>query len=382
MGTWRKTFARNHHGRLDPAAARGLDAAARSLTEAHLERLGRALAPSGDPFDREGVFNPGCARLPDGRLALYPRYVAAGNVSRIGRCIGHFNGDDVSFERAGFALEPCADYEFRSEPGGYGCEDPRVTYVSPLELYVMTYCAYGPAGARVAIAVSRDGLAWERLGLVNFPFSHPAYGNKDAAFFPDTVTSKSGVPSIALLHRPTMHRSVLHGRALNREILGMPPEEREGIRIGYVPLKAARSDQRNLLDVQEEMAIMSPNDEWGRIKIGAGTPPVRTGAGWMLLYHGIDELGERADAAAVVYRVGIAILDAEHPHVVRYRSPQPLFAPQTPDELRGFVDAVVFPTGIDRRRDLGDGVFDVYYGMADDLVGRARLTIEERRQSL
>ena len=114
-------------------------------------------------------------------MALHPRYVAARNVSRISRCIGHFNGDDVSFERAGFALEPCADYELRSEPGGYGGEDPRVTYVSPLELCVITYCAYGPTGARVAAAISRDGLAWERLGLVNFLIPHPAYNNKTAS---------------------------------------------------------------------------------------------------------------------------------------------------------------------------------------------------------
>jgi beta-1,2-mannobiose phosphorylase / 1,2-beta-oligomannan phosphorylase len=349
----------------------------------HFERLGRALAPNGDAFEREGVLNPACARLPDGRLTLYPRCVAAGNVSRIGRCIGHFNGDDVSFERDGYALEPCADYELRDEPGGYGCEDPRVTFVSPLGLYVMAYCGYGRTGARIAIAISNDGLSWQRLGRVNFPFPHPAYGNKDAAFFPDVVTSRSGVPSIALLHRPTMHRSVKHGRALNREILEMPPEEREGIRIGYVPLKAAAHDPRNLVDVQEEMSIMSPNDRWGRIKIGAGTPPVRTREGWLLLYHGIDELAEheraagevRGERAAVVYRAGIAILDAERPHIVRYRSPQPLFAPETPDELRGTVDAVVFPTGIDRRNDLGDGVFDIYYGMADDLIGRGRLKI-------
>jgi predicted GH43/DUF377 family glycosyl hydrolase len=47
--------------------------------------------------------------------------------------------------------------------------------------------------------------------------------------------------------------------------------------------------------------------------------------------------------------------------------------PESEHELRGVVDNVVFPTGLDRRPDLGEGVFDVYYGMADYSVGAARM---------
>jgi len=37
---------------------------------------------------------------------------------------------------------------------------------------------------------------------------------------------------------------------------------------------------------------------------------------------------------------------------------------------------VVFPTGIDRRDDLGSpDRFDVYYGMADNRIGAARLDV-------
>jgi hypothetical protein len=34
--------------------------------------------------------------------------------------------------------------------------------------YVMTYAAYGPAGPRIATAVSRDLVHWQRRGLVRF----------------------------------------------------------------------------------------------------------------------------------------------------------------------------------------------------------------------
>jgi predicted GH43/DUF377 family glycosyl hydrolase len=49
-----------------------------------------------------------------------------------------------------------------------------------------------------------------------------------------------------------------------------------------------------------------------------------------------------------------------------------------PQERQGAVANVVFPTGIDRRDDLGSpDRFDVYYGMADNRIGAARLDLPE-----
>ena len=51
-----------------------------------LERLGVVMEPlPGDPREVEGVLNPACARSHDGVLYLFPRLVAQGNYSRIGR---------------------------------------------------------------------------------------------------------------------------------------------------------------------------------------------------------------------------------------------------------------------------------------------------------
>ena len=48
--------------------------------------------------------------------------------------------------------------------------------------------------------------------------------------------------------------------------------------------------------------------------------------------------------------------------------------PVLPQERSGTVANAVFPTGIDRRDDLGlPDRFDVYYGMADMRIGVARL---------
>jgi predicted GH43/DUF377 family glycosyl hydrolase len=75
------------------------------------------------------------------------------------------------------------------------------------------------------------------------------------------------------------------------------------------------------------------------------------------------------------YSSGIVIQDADRPDRVLYRSPKPILSPQTERERKGAIDNVVFPTGIDPRPDLGERIFDVYYGMADFAVGAARMRL-------
>jgi beta-1,2-mannobiose phosphorylase / 1,2-beta-oligomannan phosphorylase len=68
----------------------------------------------------------------------------------------------------------------------------------------------------------------------------------------------------------------------------------------------------------------------------------------------------------------------EHPQVIRYRSTEPVLTPVLPQERHGIIANVVFPTGIDRRDDLGSpNRFDVYDGMADYRIGVARLDLPD-----
>ena len=114
------------------------------MSELKLRRLGMLMEPElGNPLEAEGVLNPAAVRGPDGDLYLFPRMLAKGNYSRIGIARVLFNeaGDPVGVERLGVALEPEADYELRSDGSG-GCEDPRITFVGPLQRYLMTYTAW------------------------------------------------------------------------------------------------------------------------------------------------------------------------------------------------------------------------------------------------
>jgi predicted GH43/DUF377 family glycosyl hydrolase len=343
--------------------------------ESEVERLGLVMAPDGDASEMEGVLNPAAIRARDGRLLLYPRAVARGNISRVGRTRVHERANGFEATREGFALEPQTPYELRPHPG-YGCEDPRVTFVPVLDQYVMVYTAFGPAGPRLAIALSDDAFSWKRLGLLRFTQPGMSQGDdKDGAFFPEPVISPRGIPSLAFYHRPMLHLSALDGRAAIPMIERMPFADRESIRIGYIPLEPALANLDRLLDVEESVLVLSPDEQWGSIKIGAGTPPVRIAEGWMSLFHAVDLLDIQGAKPKFRYCAGIVIHDYERPHHVLYRSPKPVLSPETELERTGIVDNVVFPTGIDARKDLGERVFDVYYGMADYTVGAARLTL-------
>jgi predicted GH43/DUF377 family glycosyl hydrolase len=343
---------------------------------AAVERLGPVLVPDGDPNEVEGVLNPASARTRDGDLLLYPRAVAKGNISRVERV--HVAQRDATFitQRDGFALEPEATYEVRPS-AGYGCEDPRVTFIPVLDRYVMAYTAFGPLGPRIAIALSTDGHSWERLGLMRFAQPGMVDGDdKDAAFFPEPVLSPRGERSLAFSHRPMLHLSAVDGRAAIPLIERLPFEDRESIRIGYVPLEPALQDVQGLLDVGESVIVLSPDANWGSIKVGAGTPPVRIAEGWLSLFHGVDLIDNSGARPKFRYSAGIVIHDLEQPHKIVYRSPEPVITPETEYERKGIVDNVVFPTGIDVRADLGPRTFDVYYGMADYAIGAARLSLD------
>jgi len=345
-----------------------------------VERLGVVLEPNGDEREAEGVLNPASAHDREGNLLLYPRSVAAGNVSYVGRVKVREDKGVLIAERDGYALEPEADYELNGAVG-QGCEDPRVTFVPVLDKYLMAYTAYGSQGPRIAVAISDDGYRFDRLGLVQFPDSLGlSPDDKDAAFFPEPVLSPSGVRAIALYHRPMVHIAPDGGMTEIEAVLSRPAEERQSIRIAYIPLDAVLADIKNLVNVSESHIVLSPAEAWGRVKVGGGTPPVRIKEGWLSLYHGVDAVETSPGRYAMRYSAGIIVHDAKRPHIIRYRSKTPLFVPETEEELKGTVNNVVFPTALVPRPDLGPDVFDFYYGMADYKIGRGRLTINRSRR--
>jgi len=349
------------------------------MTDFEVQRLGLIMAPQpGNPLEANGVLNPAAVRGPDGHLYLFPRLVAKGNYSRIGIARVLFNGDGspTGVERIGIALEPEADYELRPDGQG-GCEDPRVTFVKPLGHYVMTYTAFSPRGPRIAVAVSDDLLKWRRLGLATFePYDSLEFDgidNKDASVFPVAVPDPFGKPALAMLHRPLFPGTRPEEKAGNSEYT-VEDLHRESIWISYRDISLEACESNRLCHFTSHHRLAAPVAPWEILKIGGGTPPILTPLGWLLIYHGVSEV-----EGSICYSAGVMVLSTENPSQVLYRSPTPLLTPQESQERLGIISNVVFPTGIDQRSDLGMADrFNVYYGMADDMIGVIRLSIPER----
>lgn len=342
-----------------------------------VERLGILMQPDpDDPRQSMGVLNPAGARGPDGEFYLFPRTVASGNISRIGRGRVRFGADanPARVEWLGYALEPRECYELANGHGGV--EDPRVTYVAPLGIYVMTYTAYTMDHARVALAVSRDLLTWERIGPLRFATGPEeevdlnGHANKDALIFPEAVAGPRGEPALAILHRPTLPGSLRRDAHLPAGSAAHPVET---IWISYVTLESARQDLNRLVQVHGHRVLMRREQAWERLKIGAGAPPVRLPYGWLLLYHGVSTQQTHAGVLRR-YQMGAAILDRADPTRILYRAPRPILSPEQPYERQGDTLGVVFPTATDRR---DSRRIDVYYGAADCRVAVARLTMPE-----
>ena len=107
---------------------------------------------------------------------------------------------------------------------------------------------------------------------------------------------------------------------------------------------------------------------WQCTKIGAGSVPFLTDAGWLMFYHGVINT-----CRGYRYSMGAAILDKDDPTKVLYRTKPYLLAPATDYELAGDVPCVVFPCAAITE---GDKVA-VYYGAADTVVGMAFGRISE-----
>jgi predicted GH43/DUF377 family glycosyl hydrolase len=246
----------------------------------------------------------------------------------------------------------------------------------------MTYTAFSTQGPRIALALSEDLFHWQRLGLATFGFYQGIdigdASNKDASLFPVAIPNPSGNPELGMLHRPLFpgtRPEETARRPASREV----DLDRESIWISYCQVASQNPQPDHLSRFTSHHRLATPVSPWERLKIGGGTPPVLTKHGWLIVYHGVSEiLDPSAEGHQLCYSAGVMVLSQKHPQIIRYRSAKPVLTPLLPQERQGTIANVVFPTGIDRRDDLGlPDRFDVYYGMADNRIGVARLDLPD-----
>jgi predicted GH43/DUF377 family glycosyl hydrolase len=343
-----------------------------------LERAGVVMEPdTADPRQAEGVLNPATVQGPDGTLHLFPRLVAEGNVSRIGRArVVVADGVPTGVDELEVALEADRGWEHGTEHGGV--EDPRITWLADLGLHVMSYVAFGPLGPKPALAVSTGGALWRRLGPLQFAYDDALdtdlnlFPNKDVVFFPEIVPDPEGRPSLGMLHRPMWDFGFVRPGEQPPLPAGVT-DARAAIWISYIPVEEALRDITALTRPAGHRFVAGPEFEWEALKIGAGPAPLRVPEGWLLLHHGVTgSLPGGAfvpQAFTVNYVVGAMLLDPADPSRVLARTSEPLMTPETADETAGTVANVLFPTAIEKI----DGEHFVFYGAADTRISVARL---------
>ena len=284
------------------------------------------ITPLDLPFPGAAVLNPGVTEH-DGQVVMLLRVEDHAGHSNIHVARSKNGVTDWQIE-----TEPLLKYgepQWRYEQ--WGCEDPRVTYLAEEDCYYITYTAYSPNGAAVALARTVDFERAERIGLLFSP------NNKDAVLFGRKFDNRW-----AALHRP--------------DAGGL-----EHIWSAYSP---------DLIHWGEPHCVLPElgGAAWDGAKVGAGPPPILTEQGWLLIYHGVKAYGGH-----LVYRAGVALLDKDKPHKAIARSRNWIFQAEAPYELSGLTPNVVFPTGLLQR---GDQLW-MYYGSADTCTCLATADIDD-----
>ena len=234
-----------------------------------------------------------------------------------------------------FSVEDSPILSGSSDNESFGIEDTRVTKIG--SEYFLTYTGVSSNGYGVQMKSTTDWKTFKDFGTVLPPF------NKDAVLFDEKINGK-----YQMLHRPT------------------------GSGLGGPYIWSSTSTDLFHWGHHVCVATTRPN-MWDSARIGAGSAPIKTEAGWLEIYHGAEVV-----PTGHTYRLGALLLDLDDPTRVIARSQEPIMEPRSNYETDGFYGNVVFTNG---QIVQGDEIL-LYYGAADTYTCGARFSIKEILNSL
>jgi len=334
-----------------------------SLVE--VKREGIILEHRPDGFDSMAVLNPGCVQQGD-TVHMYYRGVVKGNLSSIG--YARLQGPLTVVERSDAPILASEDaYDC------HGLEDPRIIFFEGL--YYMIYVAYDGKNARTAYATSSDLKQWKKCGMISpqmsykellLLFERSGVSVKEAYFrFGEYIISRQGSGVKIWDKDAFIFPRRINGKiALVHRIL---PDMQIAYADSFSDFQRKEYWEDHLKHLQDAVLLENEHKFENR-NIGGGCPPIETDAGWLLIYHGVEEQNR-----SKVYSAAVALLDKDNPQQVIARARVPLFVPQEKWELHGSVNSVIFPTGTSQ---FGDRLY-LYYGAADSRIAAASLSLSE-----
>jgi len=314
-----------------------------------------------------GAFNPGLTRLPSGNLLLMVRVaealsepVSSGDVRAIrwtpdgyvldSHALGSVDMTDprqfslcegphrllaltsiswllpveltsdgrqivaIHYDRA---IEPAASYQ------EYGVEDARISKIGAL--WYMTTCSVSAERHCSTLHISSDGLRYTLAGIV---LDHQ---NKDMVLFEGKVDGR-----FVALTRPL------------GEVYFAYPEASPYA--GGPSINLAASPDALHWKPFDQPGIRARKGSTSSMKVGGGSPPIRTEHGWLAIYHGVE-----TRETVGIYRSFWALLDLDDPsRILRLEDETPLLEAD-PELTRSIADQMYLPTPVVFTTGIADG---------------------------
>lgn len=301
------------------------------------------LKPRDDvPFEKRAAFN-GCP-VKDGDT-YHMLYRAESDP------VEHFGGATLSLSTIGYAksndgynftdrrqfLHP--EYDFEK----FGLEDPRITKFED-EFYIfytgLSNYPFNAEGIKIAVATTRDFQTFEK---------HPVtpFNAKAMALFPERVNGKmAALLTVNTDNPPAKICLALFDKKEDIWSKEYWEDWYSNLNDHVVPLQRAEKDHIEL-----------------------GAPPLKTDAGWLVIYSYIKNY--LSDYKT--FGIEAVFLGENDPKEIVGRTNTPLLVPEKDYELEGMVPNVIFPSGSLLEGD----ELRIYYGATDTTVAVAKLSLDE-----
>lgn len=302
-------------------------------------------------WESEAVFNP-AAFVDEDRVHLLYRAIGGDGVSRIGYAS---SPDGIHFDERlpypvfdmGPGFIPTAkdrrylplsyNTDLYASGGSWGgCEDPRAVVIDD-HLYMTFGIFESWQSMRLGVtALSREDLSARKwCWLPHVAMSPKNQTNKNWVLFPEKINGK-----YAILHALTPTVSIDYVEDLAH--------------LHNNPIKSCnhRSGRKG---------------HWDAFVRGVAAPPIKTEAGWLLFYHGMNP-----SQPEVGYKVGAMLLDLDDPTKILYRSNEPVLEPTEWYE-NDWKPGVVYASGAVVFHD--DLI--LYYGGGDKYIAAAKTNYKE-----
>jgi len=302
-------------------------------------------------WEDEAVFNP-AALYDNGRVHLLYRAVGHHGLSVLGYAS---SADGLLFDERSnepvFAVPPAAPkptealerhYGPTMYPSGCswgGVEDPRLVALG--DRFYLTFTAFDDwHSIRIGVSsISQQDFRNKQWHWAEPLLISPAgERHKNWVLFPEKIGGK-----FAILH-------------------SLAPK----VHVEYVAHLEDLASGKKVIRSGDPLRAPLATGRWDARTRGAGPPPLRTPAGWLVFYHG----HEKTEPGK--YKLGALLLDLKNPEKVLARTRHPVLSPDMWYENDG-KPGVVYACGAILR----DGIVSVYYGGADHNVCVASMPLKE-----